>query len=68
MAGSVLAVWTRAERILQQFAGHGQNQRMQVVRLRADNDVKIVGKYFHIDRLFRYIQHIQRLNHNFIYL
>lgn len=42
LAGSVLSVWTRVENILQAKTGH--QTKMQVVRLRTAEGVKIVGK------------------------
>lgn len=42
LAGSVLSVWTRVENILQAKTGH--NTKMQVVRLRTAEGIKIVGK------------------------
>ncbi|XP_032679498.1 protein strawberry notch-like isoform X1 [Odontomachus brunneus] len=41
LAGSVLSVWSRVESILASRSGH--NSKMQVVRLRTDEGLKIVG-------------------------
>ncbi|XP_075218729.1 protein strawberry notch isoform X1 [Lycorma delicatula] len=41
LAGSVLSVWSRVENVLAQKTGH--NSKMQVVRLRTGEGVKIVG-------------------------
>ncbi|XP_046980901.1 protein strawberry notch isoform X1 [Schistocerca americana] len=41
LAGSVLSVWTRVENVLAAKSGH--NSKMQVVRLRTGEGVKIVG-------------------------
>ncbi|XP_014483079.1 PREDICTED: protein strawberry notch-like isoform X2 [Dinoponera quadriceps] len=41
LAGSVLSVWSRVENILASRSGH--NSKMQVVRLRTDEGLKIVG-------------------------
>ncbi|KAK0087083.1 hypothetical protein PV326_005306 [Microctonus aethiopoides] len=41
LAGSVLSVWSRIESVL--AARSGSNSKMQVVRLRADESLKIVG-------------------------
>lgn len=43
LAGSVLSVWARVENVLAAKTGH--NSKMQVVRLRTGEGVKIVGKY-----------------------
>lgn len=43
LAGSVLSVWTRVEGILAGRNSHGASAKMQVVRLRTDDGVKIVG-------------------------
>jgi hypothetical protein len=43
LAGSVLSVWSRVENVLAAKTGH--NSKMQVVRLRTGEGVKIVGKY-----------------------
>lgn len=42
LAGSVLSVWSRVENVLAAKTGH--NSKMQVVRLRTGEGVKIVGK------------------------
>ncbi|XP_046385917.1 protein strawberry notch [Ischnura elegans] len=41
LSGSVLSVWTRVEGVLAARSGH--NSKMQVVRLRTEDGVKIVG-------------------------
>ncbi|XP_011349493.1 protein strawberry notch isoform X3 [Ooceraea biroi] len=41
LAGSVLSVWSRVENVLAARSGH--NSKMQVVRLRTDEGLKIVG-------------------------
>lgn len=41
LAGSVLSVWSRVENVLAARSGH--NSKMQVVRLRTDESLKIVG-------------------------
>ncbi|XP_012288560.1 protein strawberry notch isoform X2 [Orussus abietinus] len=41
LAGSVLSVWSRVESVLAARSGH--NSKMQVVRLRTDEGLKIVG-------------------------
>ncbi|XP_034947420.1 protein strawberry notch isoform X2 [Chelonus insularis] len=41
LAGSVLSVWSRVESILATRSGH--NSKMQVIRLRTDDGLKIVG-------------------------
>lgn len=41
LAGSVLSVWSRVENVLGARSGH--NSKMQVVRLRTDEGLKIVG-------------------------
>lgn len=44
LAGSVLSVWTRVEGILASRSHHGATSaKMQVVRLKTDDEVKIVG-------------------------
>jgi hypothetical protein len=43
LAGSVLSVWARVENVLAAKTGH--NSKMQVVRLRTGEGVKIVGEY-----------------------
>lgn len=44
LAGSVLSVWTRVEGILGNRSHHGATSaKMQVVRLKTDDEVKIVG-------------------------
>jgi hypothetical protein len=43
LAGSVLSVWSRVENVLAAKTGH--NSKMQVVRLRTGEGVKIVGKW-----------------------
>jgi len=43
LAGCVLSVWTKVEDLLNSRTGH--NSKMQVVRLRASDGLKIVGKY-----------------------
>jgi hypothetical protein len=45
LAGSVLAVWSRVEGVLAARTGH--NSKMQVIRLRTEDDIKIVGMYSH---------------------
>lgn len=42
LSGSVLSVWSRVENVLAQKTGH--NSKMQVVRLRTGEGVKIVGR------------------------
>lgn len=42
LAGCVLSVWTKVEDLLNSRAGH--NSKMQVVRLRSSDGLKIVGK------------------------
>lgn len=46
LAGSVLSVWARVENVLAAKTGH--NSKMQVVRLRTGEGVKIVGKYSNV--------------------
>ncbi|XP_043289667.1 protein strawberry notch isoform X2 [Venturia canescens] len=41
LAGSVLSVWSRVESVLTARSGH--NSKMQVIRLRTDDGLKIVG-------------------------
>ncbi|XP_063979125.1 protein strawberry notch isoform X2 [Diachasmimorpha longicaudata] len=41
LAGSVLSVWSRVESILAARSGH--NSKMQVIRLRTDDGLKVVG-------------------------
>lgn len=44
LAGSILSVWTRVEGLLASRSGHGAHSaKMQVVRLRTDDGIKIVG-------------------------
>jgi hypothetical protein len=45
LAGSVLSVWARVENVLAAKTGH--NSKMQVVRLRTGEGVKIVGMYIY---------------------
>jgi len=44
LSGSVLSVWARIENVLAARTGH--NTKMQVVRLKTAEGVKIVGEYF----------------------
>lgn len=43
LSGSVLSVWARIESVLAAKTGH--NSKMQVIRLRTAEGIKIVGKY-----------------------
>lgn len=43
LAGCVLSVWTKVEDLLNTRTG--QNNKMQVVRLRSSDGLKIVGEY-----------------------
>lgn len=43
VSGSVLSVWSRVEGVLASKNG-SQNNKMQVIRLRTKEDLKIVGK------------------------
>lgn len=46
LAGSVLSVWSRVENVLASKTGH--NSKMQVVRLRTAEEIKIVGMYLNV--------------------
>jgi len=44
LAGSVLSVWTKVEEVLTHDGNkRGQDSKMQVVRLKLENDRRIVG-------------------------
>ena len=43
LSGSVLSVWNKVERVLVSMPG-GNSTKMQVIRLRTDDNQRIVGK------------------------
>ena len=43
LSGSVLSVWNKVERVLVAMPG-GNNTKMQIIRLRTDDNQRIVGK------------------------
>ena len=43
LSGSVLSVWNKVERVLVMMPG-GSQTKMQVIRLRTDDNQRIVGK------------------------
>lgn len=47
VSGSVLSVWSRVEGVLASKNGT-HNNKMQVIRLRTDDGLKIVGEYTHL--------------------
>lgn len=53
LSGSVLAVWARVEAVLAQ---RSQLNKMQVVRIKTDEGLKIVGRYlfFYVSGSVRY--------------
>ena len=44
LSGSVLSVWSRVESVLASMPG-GNMSKMQIVRLRTDDGLRIVGKW-----------------------
>lgn len=50
LAGSVLSVWARVENVLASKSAH--NNKMQVIRLKTTEGVKIVGEYHNMELYF----------------
>ena len=44
LTGSVLSVWNKVEMAIASSAG-SNNTKMQIIRLRTDNEQRVVGKY-----------------------
>lgn len=50
VSGSVLSVWSRVEGVL--AARGGVQNKMQVIRLRTEEDLKVVGKFISEDQSY----------------